>query len=547
MEQQQADVDFRDILWRVLRYRWLLLVPIVVAFCAGIVYFLLAPPVYESHVIVALADEVAVSSGMRQLVQPDLDTDSPRERVTLVNSKVRSRRFLEELVRRLGLNKDPDVRHKAMDQARKWGTVSTEEFAIRIASAQLDKQIRVTPMEGTYVRISGSGKTPEAARSLASLIADVLIDESKRTSLQRVQARGEFSNDQMTVYEERLRKAEDAYQGYQESLLQHGLASNPINDKNVTQAQSLLHACQAEADQIRGRLEAERKDWAADAGDTRPIPDLGNSRTAALDKQLAALELNEALAEMGDQERAKSVLPGIQASIASTRQTLLAELDQLADQLPADIPEGPRSSAAGIALDRIIIRSLTEKEKKVTSLINDYARGVANSPRQEMELARLKGEVDNAREMLKTLQGEAASSRISEALETSDLGVRLSVLEPPLLPVKPTEPDPLKILGAAVLLGPLCSMGIVLLGEKMAIVVRTVEQAEAELGTKVIATVPRIEGWSRPGSYWQNNWPVYAIFTVLILTGTFFTLHATLLAPQPPSTTATTTTTSQKH
>jgi len=210
MEQQQANVDFRDIIWRVLRYRWLLLVPVVVSLCAGIIYFLVAPPVYESHVIVALADEVAVSNSMRQLVQPDQDTDTPRERVTLVNSKVRGRRFLEELVRRLGLNKDPDVRHKAMGQARKWGTVSTEEFAIRIACSELDKQIRVTPMEGTYVRISGSGKTPEAARNLASLIADVLIDDSKRTSLQRVQARGEFSSDQITVYEERLRKAEDS-------------------------------------------------------------------------------------------------------------------------------------------------------------------------------------------------------------------------------------------------------------------------------------------------------------------------------------------------
>jgi uncharacterized protein involved in exopolysaccharide biosynthesis len=540
MEQQQANVDLRDILWRVLRYRWLLLVPVVVSLCGGIIFFLVAPPVYESHVIVALADEVAVSNSMRQLVQPSQDTDTPRERVTLVNSKVRSRRFLEELVRRLGLNKDPDVRQKAMGQARKWGTVSTEEFAIRIACAQLDKQIRVTPMEGTYVRISGSGKTPEAARNLASLIADVLIDDSKRTSLQRVQARGEFSSDQITVYEERLRKAEDAYQGYQESTLAHGLTGNPVNDKNIGQAQGLARASQAEADQIRGRLESERKDWAANAGDTRPIPDLGNSRTAALDKQLAGLEQNEAFTELGDQERAKDALPGIQASIAATRQTLLAELELLAAQLPADISDESKTTAAGIVLDRIVIRSLTEKQKRIEALVNDYLRGVANSPRQDMELARLKGEVDNAREMLNTLRQEAASSRISEALETSDLGVRLSVLEPPLLPVKPTEPDPLKILGAAALLGPLMSMGIVLLGEKMAVVVRTVEQAEAELGTKVIATVPRIEGWSRPGTYWQNNWPVYTIFIVLISTGIFFTLHATVFAPAPPSTTAAT-------
>ena len=543
MEQAETSVDIRDLLWRVLRYRWLLLVPVVVALCGGVIYFLVAPPVYQSHVIVALADQASVSSALEPMVRPDRDTDTPRERVTMVNSKIRGRRFLEELVTRLGLNKDQTIRRKAASQARKWGTVGTEEFAIRLASAQLDKRIRVTPVEGTYVRISASGRTPEAARSLASLIADVLIDESKRTSLQRVQARGEFSNDQMTVYEERLRKSEDAYQAYQESLIRHGLASNPINDKNAGPAHGLDRACEAEIEQIRSRLELERRDWAANAGDTRPIPDLGNGRTAALEKQLTGFEANEALTELGDADRAKSELPGIQASIAATRQTLLAELELQAGQLPGDIPEATQSTAAGIALDRIIIRSLTEKRKQIQILLNDYSRGMQNSPREEMELARLKGEVDNSREMLNALRREATSSRLSEALETSDLGLRLSVLEPPLLPVKPSEPDPLKILAAALLLGPLASMGIVLMGEKMAVVVRTVEQAETELGAKVIATVPRIEGWSRPGTYWQNNWPVYAILTVLVLTGTFFTLHATVLAPHA----ATQAVSDQKH
>ncbi len=49
----------------------------------------------------------------------------------------------------------------------------------------------------------------------------------------------------------------------------------------------------------------------------------------------------------------------------------------------------------------------------------------------------------------------------------------------------------------------------------------------------MIATFPRIEGWSRPGTYFQNNWPVMVIIAVVFLTGSFFALNATVFSSHP--------------
>ena len=528
----QQVFDIRDVVWRITRYRWLLVVPIVVSLCVAGIYYSIAPQIYESHVLVALDDQAQVSAALQPLVQADRDRDTPRERVALVDSKVRSRRFLQELTLRTGMNRDPDVLKDANKAARRWRGVSRDEFAIRFASTRLNKRIRVTPVEGTYVRITAAGPTPDDARRVASLIADVLIEESKRTNLERVQARGEFSADQITVYEERLRKSEDAYQRYQESLIRNVLTSNPVNDKNADDARGLINMAESELAQVKQRLESERNDFAAEAGNA-PLPDLRGGKAGELEARLVELESSASAAALSDKEKSDRNIAGIQMSIASTRQMLLADLELQASQLPAGLSDEARSAATGIYLDRAIIHSLTTKRDRLRTYIVDYTRSVQSTPREDMELARLKGEVDTNRELLNALKRESTSSRISEALETSGLGLRLSVLEPPQLPYRASEPDPFKIFAAAALLGPLGAAGIVMLGEKVRLVVRSVEQAEEELGARVIATFPRIEGWSRPGTYWQNNWPVVAIFTVVFLTGTFFALHATVFAPRP--------------
>jgi hypothetical protein len=220
----------------------------------------------------------------------------------------------------------------------------------------------------------------------------------------------------------------------------------------------------------------------------------------------------------------------MQNNVSAARQSLLLEFETLAAGLPGNLPEGARSTVAGLATDRAILRSLRTKRERMVVFINQFTRGVENSPRERMELARLQGNVETSRDLLAALQKESQSSRISEAFASSAMASRLTVVDPPQLPLRPATPDPLKIFGGALLLGPLLSVGLVIAGEKFSLVIRTVEQAEQEMGARILGTVPKIEGWVQREGYIARHWALLSIVLVLVITGVFHSVSATILS-----------------
>jgi hypothetical protein len=78
-------------------------------------------------------------------------------------------------------------------------------------------------------------------------------------------------------------------------------------------------------------------------------------------------------------------------------------------------------------------------------------------------------------------------------------------------------------------MGPLIGIGLAVVAERLGAALSSMEQAEKEIGAKVIGTIPRIEGWTQPGGYVQKYWPVLSIALVLFATAVFYTLHVTVL------------------
>jgi hypothetical protein len=98
------------------------------------------------------------------------------------------------------------------------------------------------------------------------------------------------------------------------------------------------------------------------------------------------------------------------------------------------------------------------------------------------------------------------------------MNVRIEIVEPPVLPITPVWPDPPKVIMVSLLLGPLLAVGLIAGMERLGMIIRTVEQAEREFGVKVIGTIPRIEGWPRPGSFYATHWAPIAILGMIVVT-----------------------------
>lgn len=525
MDQFDTAIDLRAVLWKARQYRWLIVLPIVVALCVAFIYLKTADRLYSSRVVLSVADRPQISGTLQSIMNPDRPTDSPRDRIALLNTRVHETAFLRILAERLGITADGALRAEVESQARGLPGISVDDLVSRTLTSRLGRKLSVSAGAGSLVGVEAVDANPLRAREMATAAAGLLVEQARQMTLERAQARGAFSADQIAVYQERLRKSEDALRTYQESLIGRNISSSVVNDGNLDLARNLIRMNSEETDQIRARLQSERAAWTAAAGAGTVPPDLSSAAAASLEARLAELEINYALAQLGG-ERSAATATSLRTRVAETRQALYTELDAAAQGVAGDVSEDARASAVGMALDRAILRTLQGKSSRLNALVRNFASSVQSTPRDQLELERLRSAVDMNRQLLATLQKEVTSSRLSEALETSELGVKIDVVEAAQVPLYPVFPDRKKVFGIAAVLGPLMGIGLAFAVERLAGVIRTAEELEREIGSPVIGTVPRVEEWARPGGFLKNYWAPLSIMLVLLATGIFYAVYS---------------------
>lgn len=530
-EPHAQAIDLRDLLWRLRRYGWVLLLPIVTALCAAAIYTRHVAPVYQAYLVVSVDDPTDVSAGLRPFVQGGDNQRDPRERITLVDGRIHNYSFLKAIAERMDMGKDPVLLARAAEATKKMSGVLPTEYALRMAVGQLWGKILVGQGRGTSIQITVRDTSPEFARDLAAVIGDLLLQQSLQTTLERVQARGEFSKDQIAVYEERLRQAQDALRVFQETHIRKTIGGGIGSEQEFQLTQSFQRSAEEDVAQLRSRILASSDEWRARAG-TAPMPVLSSDRASDLAGQLSSLERASATAQVATRGAPSTEVDAIRSRITAARQALFVEFDRLSQEMDGDFTPESRSTAAGIALDRAVLRSLQARADRFGTIISNYVTDVQRSPRDKMEEQRLIDNVTAARNILTTFQNEAVSGRVSEALATSQVGPRLEIVEHPLLPLQPASLSASVTYAMAGFLGLVIDAVIVFAGERLAAVVRTVEQAEAEYGLKVLGVVPRIFNRQRPGGYLRNHWPKLAILSVLVITALIVVIEIAVF-PRP--------------
>jgi len=186
MEQDESVLDFREIIWKARRYKWLVLLPIVLLLCAACTYLMITPPLYESAVVVSVDDHSPVSRELGSIVtNQDLGEENRRRRVERVDSKIHSRPFLESIVTKAGYANSPKLLAKAAEASRGMSGITPQEVATRMAASYLGKLIIVTPSRDMLVRIAARSGDSKSARNLAQMITDEMIAQNQATSVRR--------------------------------------------------------------------------------------------------------------------------------------------------------------------------------------------------------------------------------------------------------------------------------------------------------------------------------------------------------------------------
>ncbi len=524
IKPQNTVFDLRQVLWRARAHIWVLVLPMTTALCVAFVFLAVAVPQYASFVTVAPDDPAEISPALEPLVRSESERGTRAVRMAELDSRIHGRAFLEGVARKVGLHRDPEIVRESILASQVHPEVPAGDFAARKAAGRIARRIQVSPLGKAYVRISAFAEDPRFARSLATAVIDELIEASRTEKLSELGARSEFSEDQITVYKNNLRKAEDALRGHQESIISRSLQRGPVTEGTLVAARTVLRGTDEEIERLRTRILADQAAWQREMGNASGTPALRSGATSSLERQLEEQETNFGIALLSGADAT-----GAKLRIGTTRQLLYEEYQVLAAALPQEgLSSSAREAAAGTALDRAELRSLREKRRVISRYINAFTSAQQSGPREQLELERLQREVEAQRALLLALQREASSSRLSEALEVSEAGFRFRIIERPQLPLAPFFPNRVKVLLIALLAGIGLGLGLVLFLERFSGALRTVEQVEEELGLKVLATVPRAEGWPAPGSFLRIHWGALSTAAVIVVTLTFFALHSTL-------------------
>ena len=436
MEQEKTSVDTRELLWKAKRYRWVALLPLVGALCAAFLYVNVATPVYESAVVISLEDPTPFSEGVERLVRPSERNEDMVQKVARVRNRVLNRTFLQGVSDRLGLSREPRLLRVGETAAKKYPGITPEEYATRVSVASLAKKVTVTPVGSTFIRIAVKDPTPVNARRVANAVGEGLIEDTRKATLERAQARGEFSQDQISVIKENLRQSENSLQAAKESAIGSSISAGPMDQVSVSSVRELADGAEKEMDQVRERINADRATWKERVGSGAQPQELRSARASELEGRLRGLEGSYGMAALRGGERGGGGESYLQ-QIGATRQMLLNEYESVASRLPGDLPDDARLLAAGIALDRAVLRSLQARKDRLQGAVRNYLYEARSTPGSQMQIERLTNEVQKNRDLLATMEKEATSSRMSEAIETSQLALRVEVVESPQLPLRP--------------------------------------------------------------------------------------------------------------
>lgn len=519
--------------WKVFwRKKFYLLVPLVLSTSIAIPGVGRLTPIYVSRSMIAIEDKNVLSPTMEQFVQTTDNRDQLRNQRyrAMIETRVRSNDFLRLIVADLGIQRSPQVqRYVAEAASQKDPGVPIDELVLRRLVGMLKRKIEVQNPTGGFYTLGVYDTDPSTAYVLAGKIAEKFIEVTRQDQIQGVRQAGAFSDEQLAIYKDKLDASEKELSRVRRELASAEAANNPVSALNIHYAEALKQTTRANADRSGIALRRVRERL---LGLTSLVP---TSDRIAGDEAVRAIESR--LVGYGEEKLLRDLAGGSQPEMPVT------QWDDATAALRSRIIDLVQSEYAGASaeLHPLIIeyyyqRSLNDYheavDRKLQSYLDRYASSYERRPAIEREASRLAQEVETNRAIYKAFLESKTSARVTEAVQSTNLGLSMTIIERAEKPLEPVRPDPIKIIMLAVLFGLACGIGAILITEYLDDSFRSIEEVERELAMPVLGTVPKMaEGFS-----WERrqrgmaivSWFVGIVLFVGIVSGAIF-LYASYL------------------
>jgi hypothetical protein len=205
------------------------------------------------------------------------------------------------------------------------------------------------------------------------------------------------------------------------------------------------------------------------------------------------------------------------------------QLESLAGTLYPEAPAESRKTITAWAFAQTDARVRREAASWLQDGISGMRRRAEAIPASEMELARLEEVVRKDRELLQSFRAQMVSSDVSQALETTNLGMRVEIVDPAQTPLAPSRPNRTRILLAAFLVGPLAGVVFAVAAEILDPTLRTLEDIRRVAPEPVFGTLPLLTALAPRNRGLRRYWVPATVGGIVLLTAVFFVARTTVL------------------
>lgn len=528
--------EYWRIIWKKKAY---LAIPVILAGVVTVLGVQFLKPVYKSASLIRLEDPNLVAPELAEfLTMEERRQAVDEETLARIRAEIRSSGFVDQVVDYLGLDENP----QAIDRARelkesRYPDLSVQEILRRNLREILSNKIRVSLEGPGLFEIATYDYSPRTCYQLASAVTTLFIDAQRQKQLRGLEEAGEFSDEQLEVYKERLENSERQLEDVQSRITDLALQSNPVGEtskqyqeefggeSNLRYAETLKEQLDVTISELEGVI--ARTGQRIRTGTSATLPDnllRTNSDLNKLINTLIRYRETQLRLELGNRGVTTADLDANRGRVRETEKAIERQLTTIVSARFDDVDRDYRPLIVEYYLQRGIVESLRSKRDRLASYIDAFKRKLDLVPQLQTELARLEDQVNTDRELYNSFLRAKTSAQIGQAAQKTNLGLSVDVLEPAAQPLTPERPRKKRILLLALIIGATLGAGGILLSEYMDTSFRDIADIEKQLDLRVLGTIPQIEAnaaWSsvptrRQSLIWAGT---AAVVIILAVTG----------------------------
>jgi len=490
----EKQINLRDLWHIVLKRKWLVVVPFILAVIASYSGSYLLTKKYQSRVTIIVKESELIGPEIRRITNvTGLDAVRSERDLKLwqqsITSEIKSPATLLRVINELGLADDVRLQAEVDRLVEEYPEYGRRELTnIALIEKLQEEQIRVGFLGQNLVLIRCESEDPLQARRMAEVLADVFREEQIREDLLRIRAMQEFSTEQLAIYKKEWEDAEAELGDFKKNYSKANV-SEKVGD-------GILDGITSEMDQAKLHMEdiVDQRNFVAASLKNAGIDTASLKPSSELIGYVSILDgINEQKASL--LERYTRTDPKV-LEVMGRFNRGLDSLTVICEGIVTRFVPRIRGTGLEQATEYLVLTAKVDLAVNEQITLNRTLEKLRNRyttwPDYEIELKRQEQKAITKKDIYLKFNTQLLGSRINEDAYRKEAENRYKIIEPATLPLAPIYPDRLRIVALGCALGLVLGLGAVLLAEVLDNSLRTIEDTEGYLGLKVLGTIPRI-------------------------------------------------------